>query len=175
MEAYDGSSEDRMSTCTAACEHALQCSERRLCITEDTVNHYSSRYTSISSLPCTLKPTSEVALLATTRFPSLSRLQHVWPSQSNRVCKIRPHSSRGASGWLQVPAHVPKHEPSMLAAGNLLATTSGDLVYLDFSMISDAPEYARYAIIAHVVNLVSYKFLPMCQSMSLVCFLQATS
>jgi len=38
-------------------------------------------------------------------------------------------------------------------AGNLLATKEGDLVYLDFGMMSTAPEYARYAIIAHVVHL----------------------
>ena len=30
-----------------------------------------------------------------------------------------------------------------LPAGNLLATTSGDLVYLDFGMMSEAPQYAR--------------------------------
>lgn len=54
----------------------------------------------------------------------------------------------------------------MLSAGNLLATTSGELVYLDFGMMSKAPEYARYAIIAQVVHLVSYKYLPMCQSVS---------
>lgn len=51
----------------------------------------------------------------------------------------------------------------MLAAGNLLATTSGDLVYLDFGMMSEAPEYARYAIIAHVVHLVNKDYVAMCQ------------
>ena len=50
----------------------------------------------------------------------------------------------------------------MLAAGNLLATTSGDLVYLDFGMMSEAPEYARYVIIAQVAHLVSYKYLAVC-------------
>ena len=39
--------------------------------------------------------------------------------------------------------------------GNLLATTSGDLVYLDFGMMSEAPQSARYAIIQHVVHLVN--------------------
>ena len=39
--------------------------------------------------------------------------------------------------------------------GNLLATRSGDLCYLDFGMMSEAPENARYAIIAHVVHLVN--------------------
>ena len=67
-----------------------------------------------------------------------------------------------------------EHLVMWLAAGNLLAPTSSDLVYLDFGMMSEAPEYARYAIIAQVVNLVSYEYLAMCQSMSQVCFLQAT-
>ncbi len=40
-------------------------------------------------------------------------------------------------------------------AGNLLATRAGDLCYLDFGMMSAAPENARYAIIAHVVHLVN--------------------
>ena len=39
--------------------------------------------------------------------------------------------------------------------GNLLATTDGDLVYLDFGMMSEAPQSARYAIIEHVVHLVN--------------------
>ena len=39
--------------------------------------------------------------------------------------------------------------------GNLLATPAGDLCYLDFGMMSEAPENARYAIIAHVVHLVN--------------------
>lgn len=39
--------------------------------------------------------------------------------------------------------------------GNLLASTDGSLVYLDFGMMSEAPEYARYAIMAHVVHLVN--------------------
>ncbi|KAL4858875.1 Protein ACTIVITY OF BC1 COMPLEX KINASE 3 [Chlorella vulgaris] len=46
--------------------------------------------------------------------------------------------------------------------GNLLATTSGDLVYLDFGMMSEAPPQARYAIIAHVVHLVNRDYLAMC-------------
>ena len=32
---------------------------------------------------------------------------------------------------------------------------AGDLCYLDFGMMSEAPENARYAIIAHVVHLVN--------------------
>ena len=48
-------------------------------------------------------------------------------------------------------------------AGNLLATTSGDLVYLDFGMMSEAPQGARYAIIAHVVHLVNRDYLAMCK------------
>ena len=43
----------------------------------------------------------------------------------------------------------------MCGRGNLLATRSGDLCYLDFGMMSEAPENARYAIIAHVVHLVN--------------------
>lgn len=39
--------------------------------------------------------------------------------------------------------------------GNLLATRQGDLCYLDFGMMSEAPQNARYAIIAHVVHLVN--------------------
>ncbi|KAJ9512695.1 hypothetical protein QJQ45_018800 [Haematococcus lacustris] len=47
--------------------------------------------------------------------------------------------------------------------GNLLATRSGDLVYLDFGMMSEAPQYARYAIMAHVVHLVNRDYDAMCQ------------
>ncbi|KAF5834299.1 ABC1 family-domain-containing protein [Dunaliella salina] len=47
--------------------------------------------------------------------------------------------------------------------GNLLATRSGDLVYLDFGMMSGAPQYARYAIMAHVVHLVNRDYDAMCQ------------
>uniref|UniRef100_A0A7S3QQ29 Protein kinase domain-containing protein n=1 Tax=Dunaliella tertiolecta TaxID=3047 RepID=A0A7S3QQ29_DUNTE len=47
--------------------------------------------------------------------------------------------------------------------GNLLATRSGDLVYLDFGMMSSAPQYARYAIMAHVVHLVNRDYDAMCQ------------
>jgi len=46
--------------------------------------------------------------------------------------------------------------------GNLLATREGDLVYLDFGMMSEAPENARYAIIAHIVHLVNRDYLAMC-------------
>ncbi len=47
--------------------------------------------------------------------------------------------------WLRADPHP----------GNLLATTAGDLVYLDFGMMSEAPQSARYAIIQHVVHLVN--------------------
>ena len=45
----------------------------------------------------------------------------------------------------------------------MLATVEGDLCYLDFGMMSNAPQYARYAIIAHVVHLVNrdYEVWPM--------------
>jgi len=46
--------------------------------------------------------------------------------------------------------------------GNLLATRSGDLVYLDFGMMSEAPAAARYALIAHVVHLVNRDYAAMC-------------
>lgn len=46
--------------------------------------------------------------------------------------------------------------------GNLLATKQGDLVYLDFGMMSEAPSSARYAIISHVVHLVNRDYLAMC-------------
>lgn len=44
----------------------------------------------------------------------------------------------------------------------MLAMRSGDLAYLDFGMMSTAPEYARYAIISHVVHLVNRDYLAMC-------------
>eukprot|EP00873_Tetraselmis_striata_P044616 jgi/Tetstr1/464880/TSEL_009617.t1 len=47
--------------------------------------------------------------------------------------------------------------------GNLLATKGGDLVYLDFGMMSEAPPNARYAIIAHVVHLVNRDYYAMCE------------
>ncbi|KAG2440282.1 hypothetical protein HXX76_004393 [Chlamydomonas incerta] len=47
--------------------------------------------------------------------------------------------------------------------GNLLATRGGDLVYLDFGMMSEAPQYARYAIMAHVVHLVNRDYEAMCK------------
>lgn len=43
----------------------------------------------------------------------------------------------------------------LVCPGNLLATRAGDLCYLDFGMMSEAPQNARYAIIAHVVHLVN--------------------
>jgi predicted unusual protein kinase regulating ubiquinone biosynthesis (AarF/ABC1/UbiB family) len=39
--------------------------------------------------------------------------------------------------------------------GNLLATPSGKLAFIDFGMMSDTPSSARYAIIGHVVHLVN--------------------
>lgn len=47
--------------------------------------------------------------------------------------------------------------------GNLLATPAGDLAYLDFGMMSEAPPYARTALIAHVVHLVNRDYEAMCQ------------
>ena len=42
-----------------------------------------------------------------------------------------------------------------LHPGNLLATKEGKLAFLDFGMMSETPETARYAIIDHVVHLVN--------------------
>lgn len=39
--------------------------------------------------------------------------------------------------------------------GNLLATPNGKLAFLDFGMMSETPEKARYAIIGHIVHLVN--------------------
>lgn len=39
--------------------------------------------------------------------------------------------------------------------GNLLATPEGKLAFLDFGMMSETPEDARYAIIGHVVHMVN--------------------
>ncbi|KAK9835785.1 hypothetical protein WJX74_007919 [Apatococcus lobatus] len=47
--------------------------------------------------------------------------------------------------------------------GNLLACRNGDLCYLDFGMMSEAPQAARYALIAHVVHLVNKDFKAMCR------------
>ncbi|KAK9112163.1 hypothetical protein Scep_019682 [Stephania cephalantha] len=39
--------------------------------------------------------------------------------------------------------------------GNLLATPDGKLAFIDFGMMSETPEEARFAIIGHVVHLVN--------------------
>ncbi|XP_077211053.1 protein kinase superfamily protein [Tasmannia lanceolata] len=39
--------------------------------------------------------------------------------------------------------------------GNLLATPEGKLAFLDFGMMSETPEEARYAIIGHIVHMVN--------------------
>ncbi|KAL6563425.1 Protein ACTIVITY OF BC1 COMPLEX KINASE 3, chloroplastic [Orobanche gracilis] len=39
--------------------------------------------------------------------------------------------------------------------GNLLATPDGKLAFLDFGMMSETPEQARFAIIGHVVHMVN--------------------
>lgn len=58
----------------------------------------------------------------------------------------------------------PRNEANNLnRAGNLLATPEGDLCYLDFGMMAEAPEYARTAIIAHVVHLVNRDYDAMCR------------
>ena len=45
--------------------------------------------------------------------------------------------------------------------GNLLATPDGRLAFLDFGMMSEMPETARYAIIDHVVHLVNRDYVAM--------------
>ncbi|CAN0920110.1 Protein ACTIVITY OF BC1 COMPLEX KINASE 3, chloroplastic [Linum grandiflorum] len=47
--------------------------------------------------------------------------------------------------------------------GNLLATPEGKLVFLDFGMMSETPEEARFAIIGHVVHLVNRDYEAMAQ------------
>lgn len=39
--------------------------------------------------------------------------------------------------------------------GNLLATPDGLLAFLDFGMMSEAPESAEYAIKGHIIHLVN--------------------
>ncbi|KAF8014957.1 hypothetical protein BT93_H0679 [Corymbia citriodora subsp. variegata] len=47
--------------------------------------------------------------------------------------------------------------------GNLLATPDGKLAFLDFGMMSETPEEARFAIIGHVVHLVNRDYEAMAQ------------
>ena len=47
--------------------------------------------------------------------------------------------------------------------GNLLAMRSGELCYLDFGMMSEAPSAARYGLISHVVHLVNRDYSAMCR------------
>ncbi|KAJ6806810.1 putative uncharacterized aarF domain-containing protein kinase, chloroplastic [Iris pallida] len=47
--------------------------------------------------------------------------------------------------------------------GNLLATPEGKLAFLDFGMMSETPEEARYAIIGHVVHMVNRDYEAMAQ------------
>jgi aarF domain-containing kinase len=59
--------------------------------------------------------------------------------------------------------------------GNLLATRAGDLVYLDFGMMSEAPLSARYGIMAHVVHLVNREYGAMARDYYTLGFLQPVS
>eukprot|EP00252_Welwitschia_mirabilis_P027876 TRINITY_DN9751_c0_g1_i1.p1 TRINITY_DN9751_c0_g1~~TRINITY_DN9751_c0_g1_i1.p1 ORF type:complete len:708 (-),score=132.45 TRINITY_DN9751_c0_g1_i1:408-2531(-) len=47
--------------------------------------------------------------------------------------------------------------------GNLLATPEGKLAFLDFGMMSETPQKARYAIIGHVIHMVNRDFEAMAQ------------
>uniref|UniRef100_A0A0D6QUU8 Protein kinase domain-containing protein n=1 Tax=Araucaria cunninghamii TaxID=56994 RepID=A0A0D6QUU8_ARACU len=47
--------------------------------------------------------------------------------------------------------------------GNLLATPDGKLAFLDFGMMSETPQQARFAIIGHVVHMVNRDYEAMAQ------------
>ncbi|XP_057526897.1 protein ACTIVITY OF BC1 COMPLEX KINASE 3, chloroplastic [Amaranthus tricolor] len=47
--------------------------------------------------------------------------------------------------------------------GNLLATPEGKLAFIDFGMMSETPEQARFAIIGHVVHMVNRDYEAMAQ------------
>ena len=58
--------------------------------------------------------------------------------------------------------------------GNLLATPEGKLAFLDFGMMSETPERARYAIIEHVVHLVNRDYEAMARDYYALDFLDET-
>ncbi|KAK7349680.1 hypothetical protein VNO77_07244 [Canavalia gladiata] len=57
--------------------------------------------------------------------------------------------------------------------GNLLATPEGKLAFLDFGMMSETPEEARYAIIGHVVHLVNRDYEAMARDYYALNFLSS--
>lgn len=58
--------------------------------------------------------------------------------------------------------------------GNILATRAGELVYLDFGMMSEAPLSARYGIMAHVVHLVNREYGAMARDYYTLGFLDSS-
>ncbi|KAK1263456.1 hypothetical protein QJS04_geneDACA009366 [Acorus gramineus] len=56
--------------------------------------------------------------------------------------------------------------------GNLLATPEGKLAFLDFGMMSETPEEARFAIIGHVVHMVNRDYEAMAQDYYALDFLE---
>ncbi|KAI4390038.1 hypothetical protein MLD38_002193 [Melastoma candidum] len=56
--------------------------------------------------------------------------------------------------------------------GNLLATPEGKLAFLDFGMMSETPEVARFAIIGHVVHLVNRDYEAMARDYYALDFLE---
>ncbi|XP_017615917.1 protein ACTIVITY OF BC1 COMPLEX KINASE 3, chloroplastic-like [Gossypium arboreum] len=57
--------------------------------------------------------------------------------------------------------------------GNLLATPEGKLAFLDFGMMSETPEEARFAIIGHVVHMVNRDYEAMARDYYALDFLSA--
>ena len=73
------------------------------------------------------------------------------------ACSVRKSQTRKAR---HINLRATRADPH---PGNLLATADGDLAYLDFGMMSEAPAYARTALIAHVVHLVNRDYDAMCK------------
>ena len=76
--------------------------------------------------------------------------EHSFPSWRSSCCCAADEVSQ-----VELVSRTLYVRPAAHSPGNLLATRAGDLCYLDFGMMSEAPENARYAIIAHVVHLVN--------------------
>ncbi|XP_056177196.1 protein ACTIVITY OF BC1 COMPLEX KINASE 3, chloroplastic-like [Syzygium oleosum] len=57
--------------------------------------------------------------------------------------------------------------------GNLLATPEGRLAFIDFGMMSETPEKARYAIIGHIVHLVNRDYEAMARDYYALDFLSS--
>eukprot|EP00249_Psilotum_nudum_P020737 c27825_g1_i2 orf=355-2685(-) len=57
--------------------------------------------------------------------------------------------------------------------GNLLATSDGKLAFVDFGMMSETPQKARFAIIGHVVHLVNRDYEAMARDYYALDFISA--